>query len=102
MADYKPCSEFDRYNDLIEKYWITEKYRKCFDGHLILAEQGYSLAECRVGYFYYEGLGVEKDLRKCSTPDAVAPRRMAMDNAIWLGFMKTAKYRYQKSVLQNP
>ena len=27
-----------------------------------LAEGGYPLAECQVGYFYYEGLGVGKDL----------------------------------------
>ena len=29
-----------------------------------MAEQGYPLAECQIGYFYYEGLGVEKDLEK--------------------------------------
>lgn len=29
-----------------------------------LAEKGYPLAECQVGYFYLEGLGVEKDLPK--------------------------------------
>ena len=26
--------------------------------------RGYPLAECQIGYFYYEGLGVEKDLEK--------------------------------------
>lgn len=61
---YKPCRELDRCNELIEKYFHTQQYEKCFDGHLALAKQGYPLAECQVGYFYYEGLGVEKDFKK--------------------------------------
>lgn len=61
---YKPCSEFDRCNELIEKYWNTKQFEKCFEGHMELAEKGYPLAECQIGYFYYEGLGVEKDLEK--------------------------------------
>ena len=61
---YKPCRELDICNELIEKYFNTQQYEKCFEGHLILAEQGYPLAECQVGYFYYDGLGVEKDLEK--------------------------------------
>lgn len=59
---YKPCPELDRCDELIEKYWETEQYDKCFAGHLELAENGYPLAECQVGYFYYRGLGVGKDL----------------------------------------
>lgn len=31
---------------------------------MALAQQGYPLAECQIGYFYYEGLGVEKDIAK--------------------------------------
>lgn len=61
---YKPCRELDICNELIEKYFNTQQYEKCFEGHLVLAEQGYPLAECQVGYFYYDGLGVEKDLEK--------------------------------------
>ena len=61
---YKPCRELDICNELIEKYFNTQQYEKCFEGHLVLAEQGYPLAECQVGYFYYDGLGVEKDLAK--------------------------------------
>ncbi len=61
---YKPCRELDLCNELIEKYYQTGQFEKCFDGHLALAEQGYPLAECQVGYFYYEGLGVEKNLAK--------------------------------------
>lgn len=66
MSDsyYKPCREFDICNELIEKYFNTQQYKKCFDGHLALAEQGYPLAECQVGYFYYKGIGIEKNLEK--------------------------------------
>ena len=62
MGYYKPCKEFDECNRLIEEYFKTAQYEKCFQGHLALAEAGYPLAECQVGYFYLEGLGVEKDL----------------------------------------
>ncbi len=61
---YKPCKELDICNELIEKFFISQQYEKCFEGHLVLAEQGYPLAECQIGYFYYDGLGVEKDLAK--------------------------------------
>lgn len=63
-AYYKPGPELDRCNELIEKYWKTGQYEKCFSGYLPLAEQGYPLAECQIGYFYLEGRGVEKDLDK--------------------------------------
>lgn len=61
---YKPCPELDICNELIDKYFLTKQYDKCFAGHLPLAEQGYPLAECQIGYFYLEGLGVEKDPEK--------------------------------------
>lgn len=61
---YKPCPELDRCNELIERYYMTEQYDKCFQGHLPLAEAGYPLAECQIGYFYMEGLGVEKDMEQ--------------------------------------
>ncbi len=61
---YPPCRELDRCNELIETYFNTQQYAQCFAGHLALAEQGYPLAECQVGYFYYEGLGVEKNLER--------------------------------------
>lgn len=64
MGYYQPCQELDECNHLINEFFLTEQYEKCFQGHLPLAEQGYPLAECQVGYFYYEGLGVEKDLEK--------------------------------------
>ena len=61
---YRPCRELERCDELIEKYWKTQQYEKCFSGYLPLAEEGYPLAECQVGYFYLEGRGVEKDLDK--------------------------------------
>lgn len=61
---YKSCKELEECNRLIEQYWFTQEYEKCFFGHLKLAEQGYPLAECQIGYFYLEGYGVEKDLEK--------------------------------------
>lgn len=64
MGYYQPCKEYDECDRLIEAYFKTGQYEKCFEGHLVLAEGGYPLAECQVGYFYYEGLGVEKDLPK--------------------------------------
>ena len=64
MGYYKQCPEYEECNRLITVYFNAKQYEKCFQGHLALAEQGYPLAECQVGYFYYEGLGVEKDLAK--------------------------------------
>ncbi len=72
---YKPCRELDVCNELIEKHFQTQQYDKCFAGHLALAEQGYPLAECQIGYFYFEDLGVEKDLEK-----AVCWTRRAADH----------------------
>ena len=59
---YKPCPELDECNRLIKAYFETGQYETCFQGHLPLAEKGYPLAECQIGYFYFDGLGVEKDL----------------------------------------
>lgn len=64
MNYYKPCKEFDECNELIDKYYLKGQYRECFEGHLRLAEQGYPLAECQIGYFYYQGLGVDRDLER--------------------------------------
>ncbi len=62
---YKPCEEFDICNRLIEKYWESKQFELCFQGHLKLAEEtSYPLAECQVGYFYLEGIGVAKDLER--------------------------------------
>ncbi len=109
---YKPCRELDICNGLIEKYFNTQQYEACFQGHLELAQQGYPLAECQVGYFYYDGLGVEKDLEK-----AVYWTRRAADhgdrdgqcNLAWfhedgIGVaqdLEQAAFWYRKAALQN-
>ncbi len=65
MGYYKPCKEFDECNELIEKYYLSGQFEKCFEGHLKIAEAThYPLAECQVGYFYSEGIGVEKNPEK--------------------------------------
>lgn len=61
---YKPCPELDECERLIREHFETKQYEKCFEGHLPLAEKGYPLAECQIGYFYFDGLGVEKDMTK--------------------------------------
>lgn len=77
---YRPCRELELCNALIDKYFQSGRYEKCFAGYLPLAEQGYPLAECQVGYFYLEGLGVEKDLEK-----AVYWTRRAAEHGDWDG-----------------
>ena len=37
---YAPCPEFDRCNELIDRYYKTKQYEPCFIGHLALAEKG--------------------------------------------------------------
>ena len=58
---YKPCPEYDRCCELVDRYWEAGEYEACFKGHLELAEQGYPLAECQVGWFYLKGQGVPQD-----------------------------------------
>ncbi|MBI9010166.1 MAG: sel1 repeat family protein [Tenericutes bacterium] len=110
---YKPCKELDICNELIDKYWKTKQYDKCFEGHLKLAEEtGYALAECQVGYFYLDGIGVEKDLAKAlywTERSAMHGDRDGQCNLAWIyeeGFgvevdIEKAKYWHKKSALQN-
>lgn len=114
MADmyYKPCVEFDICNELIEKYFKTKQYEKCFKGHLELAHKCYPLAECQVGYFYLEGLGVEKDIVKAfywTERAANYGDRDGQCNLAWfyeegIGVeidIEKAKFWYKKSALQG-
>lgn len=55
---YQPCAELDRCDEIIEKYFSTGDYQTCFKEHMKLALEGYPLAECQIGYFYMQGLGV--------------------------------------------
>ncbi len=109
---YKPCRELDTCNELIEKYWKTQQYEKCFSGHLSLAEHGYPLAECQVGYFYMEGCGVEKDLEKALYWTERAARHGDWDgqcNLAWFyetgtgvpADLEKAKHWYQQAALQG-
>lgn len=109
---YKPCKEFDICNELIEKYFNTKQYEKCFQGHMLLAVQGYPLAECQVGYFYYDGLGVEKDLDKALLWTKRAAEHGDRDGQYNLAYfyeeglgvdrnLALAKYWYKQAALQN-
>ena len=109
---YKPCKELDICNELIEKYWESKQYDKCFEGHLPLAEHGYPLAECQIGYFYFDGLGVEKDLTKAlywTQRSAEHGDRDGQFNLAWfyeeaIGVeqdMEKAKYWYKKAAMQD-
>lgn len=109
---YKPCKELDECNELIKKYFLNNKYKECFEGHLRLAEKEYPLAECQVGYFYYEALGVEKDLEKAfywTKRAAIHGDRDGQNNLAWfyeegIGVeinIEEAKFWYQKAAFQN-
>ncbi len=109
---YKPCKELDICNELIEKYFNTQQYEKCFEGHMLLAAQGYPLAECQVGYFYYDGLGVEKNLdkalfwtkRAAEHGDRGGQYNLAWFNEEGIGVeqnLAQAKYWYKQAALQN-
>ena len=114
MADnyYTPCVELEICRELIEKYFQTKQYEKCFEGHLELARKGYPLAECQVGYFCLEGLGTEKDVREAFYWTERAANHGDRDgqyNLAWfyqegIGVeinMEKARYWYEKSALQG-
>jgi len=109
---YKPCKELEICEELINRYWESKQYDKCFEGHLPLAEQGYPLAECQIGYFYFDGLGIEKDLEKAfywTHRAAEHGDRDGQFNLAWfyeeaIGVDKDierAKYWYKKAALQD-
>ena len=109
---YKPCAELDMCNELIEKYFETKQYEKCFEGHLQLARGGYPLAECQVGYFYLDGLGVEKDAAKAlywTQRAAIHGDRDGQYNLAWfyeegMGVRadpEKARYWYKAAALQD-
>lgn len=109
---YKPCKELEICDRLIEKYFQTKQYELCFVGHMVLAELGYPLAECQVGYFYLEGLGVEKDAEKAFAWTEKAARDGDWDgqfNLAWfyeegIGTARDlvkARYWYEQAALQG-
>lgn len=109
---YKPCKELTLCEELINKYWFSQQYDKCFQGHMEIAKQGYPLAECQVGYFYLEGIGVEKNLeqafywtqRGAQHGDRDAQMNLSEFYANGLFVEKNldlAKEWYKKAALQN-
>ena len=109
---YKPCPELDVCNDLITRYFEKGDYVPCFAGHLALAEKGYPLAECQVGYFYHEGLGVEPDGAKAlywTQRAADHGDRDGQCNLAWFyeegihvcADLEKAKFWYKQAALQN-
>lgn len=61
---YADCPELHRVDGLIQNHYLKGDYETCFRGCLELAEGGYPLAECQVGYFYLTGQGTAVDLDK--------------------------------------
>lgn len=110
---YKKCKELDIANELIDKYWNTKQFDKCFEGYFKLAiETSYPLAECQVGYFYYDGIGCERDTEKAlywTSRAAEHGDRDGQCNLAWFyeeGLcgeknIEKAKYWYKLSALQN-
>ena len=91
---------------------MTKQYDRCFEGHLELAEKGYPLAECQVGYFYLEGLGVEKDTAKALYWTERAAKHGDRDGQYNLGWfyeegigterdVEKAKYWYERAAEQG-
>lgn len=109
---YLPCRELDICNELIDKYFNTQQYERCFTGHYALAQQGYPLAECQVGYFYYAGLGVEKNIDQAVYWTRRAADHGDRDGQFNLGWfcedaigvahdMEQAIFWYRKAALQE-
>ena len=108
---YKHCRELALCKELIEKYYQNGAYEKCFAGHLSLAEEGYPPAECQIGYFYHEGLGVKRDEEKAlywTRRAATHGDRDGMFNLAWfyeegVGTEKDveqARFWYKQAALQ--
>lgn len=91
----------------------NKQFDKCFEGHLRLAEGTYyPLAECQVGYFYLDGIGVEKDFDKAllwTTRVAEHGDRDGQCNLAYIyenglcgeADLEKAKYWYKQSALQD-
>ena len=79
---YKPCPEYDRCCELIDRYWEAGEYEACFKGHLELAEQGYPLAECQVGWFYLKGQGRSAGRRERILLDKTCRRAWRLGRAV--------------------
>ena len=108
---YKSCKELDRCLE-IDKLWEKDMM-KWFKGYLVIAEEtSYALAECQVGYAYFEGIGTDKDMERAlywTTRSAKHGDRDGQYNLAWIyekGLcgevdLEKAKYWYKKSALQD-
>ncbi|MDE6656839.1 MAG: sel1 repeat family protein [Anaeroplasmataceae bacterium] len=112
MSYYKPCEELNRCLELDNKYWEKDM-EKWFEGYLAIAkDSNYALAECQVGFAYFEGIGIEKDLEKAlywTTRSAEHGDRDGQFNLAWIyeegncgeKNLEKAKYWYKKAALQE-
>ena len=50
---YKPCRELDICNELIEEYFNTQQYEKCFEGHLPFELEGQGFV---VSFYFFHFL----------------------------------------------
>ena len=71
---YKPCAEFYRCNELIEKYWESKQYDKCFAGHMELAEKATPWRNVRSDTSIWKGLASKKICQKPFTGRKEPPR----------------------------
>ena len=110
---YAPCRELEICDSLFSQYWEAGEYGRIFSGLLPLAEQGYPLAECQVGYFYAQGLGVERDLDRALLWTRRAAEHGDRDGQFNLGCfyeegtvlardMEQAALWYQRAARQGP
>ena len=109
---YAPCRELEICDSLFSQYWEAGEYGRIFSGLLPLAEQGYPLAECQVGYFYAQGLGVERDLDRALLWTRRAAEHGDRDGQFNLGWfyeegtavpadMEKARHWYKQAALQG-
>ena len=47
-----------------DRYGIGTDYKEAFKWHMLAAKNGHYMSQCELGYYYYEGTGVEKDLNE--------------------------------------
>jgi len=63
---YEDCPEFRECNRLTETYFLEGDFTTWFNRHKEIAEKGYALAECQVGWAYWTGHGVPVDLNQAA------------------------------------
>ncbi|MBP5419901.1 MAG: SEL1-like repeat protein [Bacteroidales bacterium] len=90
-------------NDLGEKYYKAQDYKKAVEWYTKAAEQGDARAQCNLGYCYENGRGVEQDYQKAVewyTKAAEQGYASAQNNlrccyVLWLGVEKDNKKAFE-------